>query len=264
MSNATTNSTATTSASATVVSNDTLDSYEDTRQIITLLTTKREQWESTELRKSNDALYEILTQCYELYEHMRSGTTDAVQCKKALFAVCDENGYTFLSSTPLITKIVKCVFGVERRRVSAYSIVLREAMKQKVSPANLAQWIADMGGVEQARLSKAPNAKTAKQKAKLGKQAIEQTKVLATAKSTSLSKALNTDKAGEQCVLLAVQNADGSFSINAVIESVGATNAALAAYYSQNKEAIETSSKQQQITEKVVARDESIEQALAA
>ena len=132
-------------------------------------------------------------------------------------------------------------------------------MKQKVSPANLAQWIADMGGVEQARLSKAPNAKTAKQKAKLGKQAIEQTKVLATAKSTSLSKALNTDKAGEQCVLLAVQNADGSFSINAVIESVGATNAALAAYYSQNKNEIKEDAEKEDATRSAKETENAIE-----
>lgn len=246
-----------TQASQTVVLND-------TRNALKLLTADREQWENTFLRKSNSALYQILVQCYELYEQMSGGTKAAIEGRKVLTAVCTENNYRFVDSTPLITKVVKCVFGVDRRRVSAYSIVLREAIKQKIAPAHFAKWVDEMGGVEQVRLSKSPTAKTPRQKAELGKQAIEHKPSLATAESASLSQILDADKAGEQCVLLAVQNADGSFSINAVINSQSVTNAALAAYFSQTKKEIQATVEQDYVTDKVNARDDAIELAVAA
>jgi hypothetical protein len=255
MSNATTNNTAATQASKTVVLND-------TRSTLVTLISERKNWETKLLRKSNDALYQILTQCYELYEQMRGSTQEAVEHKKALLAVCEENNYRFINSTPLVTKIVKCVFGVERRRVSAYSLVLRQAMKQKISTEGLAKWIEEMGGVEQVRLSKSPNAKTAKQKAELGKAAAENSSALATATSEALSKVLNVEKAGEQCVLLAVQNADGSFSIQAIIDNQAATNAALAAYFIQSKKEIKEDAEKEDATRSAKETENAI--ALAA
>ena len=252
MSNAAANNTATTPASTTVVSNVTYST------LVTLIA-ERKNWESTLLRNSNDALYQILAQCYELYESMSSGE-NAIQRKNALFAICEENNYSFLSSTPLITKVVKCVFGgVERRRVSVYSLVLREAMKQEISAAGLAKWIESKHGVEEIRLSASPNAKTAKVKAKLGKAAAENATPLATATSEALSKVVNVEKAGEQCVLLAVQNADGSFSINAVINNNAATNAALAAYYSQNKKEIKEDAEKEDVTRNAKETENAIE-----
>jgi hypothetical protein len=256
MSNATTNNNAKTQASKTVALND-------TRSTLVTLIAERENWETTLLRKSNDALYQILAQCYELYENMRGGE-NSIQRKKALLAVCEENNYRFVSSTPLITKIVKCVFGVERRRVSAYSIVLRTAIKQEISVAELAQWIEDMGGVEQVRLSKSPNAKTAKQKAELGRAAIEKSKAIATAQSELLGQKADADKAGEQCVLLAVQNADGSFSINAVINNQAATNAALVAYFSQRKKEAKENKEKEDATRSAKECEEAVTEALAA
>jgi hypothetical protein len=60
--------------------------------------------------------------------------------------------YTFMPTTHDMTRVVKCVFGVDRRRVSAYSIALREALRQKVAAADLVAFIEQNGGVEQIRL----------------------------------------------------------------------------------------------------------------
>jgi len=251
------------------VLNDTSDSdvlsvYVDTRNALTSLTAERKEWETTLLRKSNDALYQLLTQCYELFEQMSGSTKEAIESLKALTAVCAENNYRFVDSTPLITKVIKCIFGVDRRRVSAYSIVLREATSKKIEPANLAAWLTEQGGVEQVRLSKSPNAKTTTQKVEICKQAISQSNVLATAHSPALSQAADVDKAGEQCVLLAVQNADGSFSIQAVVNSKSATNAALTAHYTKTKKENQSTADKKTVTDNEKARDESIGQAVAA
>ena len=53
-----------------------------------------------------------------------------------------------------LIKIVKCVFGTNKRRVSAYSIVLRTALFNKVKSADIADFVRNNGGVEEIRLAK--------------------------------------------------------------------------------------------------------------
>ncbi len=250
----------------TVVKNDTsanaeIEVFDNTVNQLHALTSERKNWENTLLRKSNQALYAILAKCYETYEVMSQRDKAGILARKALKQVCVQNNYLFMESTPLVTKVVKCVFGVDRRRVSAYSIVIREAIKQEIKPENLAEWVEEMGGVEQVRLSKSPNAKTAKQKAELGQQALQKSDEIAKVKSKKLSQATNPENVGEQVVLLAVQNADGSFSINGVVESAGATTAALAAYHQQTKKAQDQKAEEQKSEEKQKGLDEAISNA---
>ena len=72
------------------------------------------------------------------------------------------------TSSHTLSKIVKCVFGADRRRVSAYSIVLRTALAKNIDAAGLPDFIRENGGVEEVRLAKSPNSMTAKQKASAG------------------------------------------------------------------------------------------------
>ena len=51
-----------------------------------------------------------------------------------------------------MTKIVKIVFGTERKRASTYSLALRAAHEQKVDPKGLRDFFIDAGGVEEVRL----------------------------------------------------------------------------------------------------------------
>jgi hypothetical protein len=46
---------------------------------------------------------------------------------------------------------------VDRRRLSTYSLVLREAIKQKVLATQLAEWIEQNGGIQEIRLSQSAN-----------------------------------------------------------------------------------------------------------
>ena len=63
----------------------------------------------------------------------------------------EQRKYVFAPSSHDMTRVVKCVFGADRRRVSAYSIALREALNQKVSAKDLVDFIEQNGGVEQIR-----------------------------------------------------------------------------------------------------------------
>lgn len=250
-----------TTKTKSVVSND---NYK-TQTLTTLknLVSEREKWETTVYRKSNEMLYGILQKCFAVNYAMLGNDKEAKERRAALAEFIEEHGYRFTESTPVITKVVKCVFGVDRRRVSAYSLVLREAIKQNVTLKDLPKWVEDNGGVEQIRLSKAPNAKTTKQKALAAKKVMAKSDVLAVVKSRELSKKAEADFAGDECVLLATQQADGSFAITGVVRSKGAVNAALVSFYSQTKNVVLNDTKKKQAANDSKMRNSAIAKAAA-
>jgi hypothetical protein len=111
-------------------------------------------WEANELAASNKRLYSILMDAYTYYMTMK---TDSSKDTRALYAddlakFIAERKYVFAPTSHDMTRVVKCVFGADRRRVSAYSLALREALRQQVAAKDLAVFIEQNGGVEQIRL----------------------------------------------------------------------------------------------------------------
>ena len=148
----------------------------------------------------------------------------------------------FKKGTHTLVKIVRCVFGDNRRRVSAYGIVLRSALAQHISVMDIPAFIRDNGGVEEIRLAKAPNAMTSKQKAAVATTAV-QVKSMGVFASEELGAKLDAGNIGKPVLLLGAWQADGSVIVRTVVDSAAAVNTALASYYSANKADI---SKQQQ------------------
>ncbi len=191
----------------------------------------RKDWENTVYRKSNDALYSILQRCYAIDYAMTGNDKDAKQRRAGLAEMCAQIGYRAKESTPTITKVVKCVFGdIARSRICTYSLVLREARKRKIAITAIPAFIEENGGVEQIRLSKSPAHKTAQQKATLALPAVT-SDVLGVVHSQALSERADAKFVDTQCVLIATQQADGNFAINAVVRSNSALTAALVSYY---------------------------------
>ena len=104
----------------------------DARDYFVKLVAEREGWEQNAYKTSNDQLYALLQKCYQFYVDMSKGTVAADGLRVGLNAYIGDKGYKFTSATHSLTKIVKCVFGVDRRRVSAYSIALRAALTGNV------------------------------------------------------------------------------------------------------------------------------------
>ena len=249
-----------------VVLNDSSKAVDYNKQTLVLLNSlinQREKWETTVYRKSNEMLYGILRECYSINYGMLGNDKVAKARRAALEQFVEEKNYRFTESTPVVTKVLKCIFGVDRRRVSAYSIVLREAAKQNVMLKDLPQWIEDNDGVEQIRLGKAPNAKTPKQKAAAAKKVMAKAEVMGVAKGRALSKNAGVNFVGTDCVLLATQQADGSFAVRAVVRTVGAVNAALVAYLSQTKGVVLNDSKKREAANDSKMRDNAINKAIA-
>lgn len=208
------------------------------------LVNEREEWESTIYRASNDVLYVLLQKCYTLYKRMEGTSVEAVTLRANLTDYISRKGIKCVPSSHTIVKIVKCVFGDDRRRASAYGIVLRAALAEKIAAADIPDYIRTKGGVEEIRLSKSPNAMTPKQKAAVAANAFKADEMGVFA-SERLGEKFDAGKTGAAVVLIGTWQADGSVVVRSVAQSDAAVNAALASYYSANKDVVQKQAAQE-------------------
>lgn len=218
------------------------------------LVIERQVWENTVYRTSNEMLYGLLQKCYAMYKRMEGMSTEAVLLRANLADYINLKGIKCIKSSHTIVKIVKCVFGDDRRRASAYGIVLRAALAEKVLIEEIPSYIRTKGGVEEIRLAKSPNAMTAKEKASVAATAVKADSMGVFA-STALGEKFDAGKTDATVVLIGTWQSDGSVIVRSVVQSDTAVNAALATYYSSNKDAVQKQAQQQE-----AANDEQIKQ----
>ena len=197
--------------------------------------TKRQQWETTAYRTSNQQLYAVLADCLAYGEALP--LADAKQRTKELEEFFKLRGYSVKGDSPLLARVVKAVFGnVDRRRISTYSLVLRTAQKEGITAGKLAGWIEERGGVQEVKLSRSATYVSPKAKAEQAKSILSALPNLAVAKE-KLVELADGEFIGSECVLLAEQQTDGSFHIKALTRSGTAVKAALTALYSVQQKA---------------------------
>ena len=245
--------------SANVVQNDkialaTANASGSVRNHFEQLAVEREAWESTVYRTNNEQLYVLLQKCFQTYQAMSGGEDEAVNLRKGLADYINTKGYKFHVGTHSLVKIVKCVFGNDRRRVSAYGIVLRTALAKNISVLDIPEFIQSQGGVEEIRLAKSPNAITAKLKAQAGAEAVQSSN-LGVFASNSLASKLDAGNIGKSLVLIGTWQADGSIIVRSVVQHDSAVNAALACHYSATKDALK-----QVVAEQKAANDDQVKQ----
>ena len=197
------------------------------------LSIKREVWESSELARSNYALYAIFADCLELYRDLTTG--DGVKAmKKGLEDYINIKGYVFKSTSPLTLKVIRCVFGAkDRRRLSTYHSVLRVAIADNWKIDEVAQRISKYGGVQEISLRR-KDGLTAKDKATIAREAL-MSQSIAKLSSDEILKQFNVENKGDSAVAVMTLENDGSYSVHCVVKSNTAVNAALTAYFSSNK-----------------------------
>jgi hypothetical protein len=198
--------------------------------VIDRLVAERENWETTEFATSNERLYGLLATCYTLNNTMVGSDSTAKSLRRGLAAYIEQKKYPFTDSTPLMTKIVRCIFGVDRRRVNVYASALRIAKEQKVGVLDLPRWLKAQGGVEEVK--RAPNAakkaKTLQERVKEGSFILAEPS-LGKVHTDALNAQFSTESLGEGVVLLATRDDDGGFSIRRLIQTDSVVKAAIAA-----------------------------------
>lgn len=221
----------------------------------------RISWEKTELATSNKRLYAILTDAYSYYLVMKQDSDKDMRKARmeALDQFIAERKYSFMPSSHDMTRVVKCVFGVDRRRVSAYSIALREALRMGIEAEDLTAFIEENGGVEQIRLGGSKPLSVTK-RAEMAKNEVLGTD-LGMLKFDPVMFAADADWADKQVVIVATYLPTGEFQANAVIKHDSAVNAALAAFYSQQQAKLRESAKSEHDAEKAAAAEAKAEAA---
>lgn len=200
------------------------------------LVAQRIDWENNELASANDGLYALLQHCYSLNNAMSGTGVSAKALKRGLANYIQAKKYTFTDATPLITKIVKCVFGADRRRVNAYASALKVAIVEKKQVMELPKFFKEHGGIEEVRRKNtATKPKSIKEKAALGK-AVLNSDVLATVSSDTLNANYSAESLEEGVLLLATREDDGTFAVRKMLQNKSVINSALAAFASVGAE----------------------------
>ena len=216
----------------------------DSNSVVDLNTivAERKAWEVGAYRTSNQQLYAILAKCLCYYLQLSACTkkTDALRVSYDAFVVA--NNIKFKDSTKLVNRVVKCAFYEtsldrdaqrDRRRISAYSIVLRRAVDDQVAPVELSAWIDANGGIEQVRLNRG-TALSATAKAQVARTSVEASEsYLAVIENTLLMQKFDAIDFDRTFVAVIVPRGDGKIEIRAVLKNASAINASLASLYSQ-------------------------------
>jgi hypothetical protein len=210
--------------------------------------TEREKWETTELVASHLRLYAILTKCYMFYTALKSESTGKSvreRMKEGLEQFILTKGMKTLANTHDMNRVVKAVFGEDRRKASAYASALRIALvsglktkngdPRPVLPADLSAWLIQQGGIEEVRTAKANCGMTSQQRVATAKAAV-QTESLMVFKPNSKNMLFDADDADRMMVLVVTYRPSGDLEVNTVVKGSAALTAALAAHYAANKE----------------------------
>lgn len=195
----------------------------------------RISWEGNELAASNKRLYSILQSAYRYYLEWKNNPIKESRKARAdeLEKFMKDRNYPTLSNSHDMNRVVKCVFGVDRRRVSAYSIALREALRQSVAADDLIEFIEENGGVEQIRLGGTKPLSIKNRAAQVKEEVLSSDLGMITFDDKVFAG--DPDWTDKQVVIVATYLPTGEFQANAVLRDESAVNAALAAHYSQQK-----------------------------
>ena len=238
-----------------VVSNTTAAAEVKPFDSLVTMEESRISWETTELAASNNRLYSILYQAYKFYLVMKQDSVTDV--RKAQLDAMEQfivsRGYTFTPSTHDMTRVVKCVFGLERRRVSAYSIALREALRQEVDAEDLIAFLEDNGGVEQIRMGGTKPLSATKRAERVKQEVLSNE--LGKIKFDATSIKADADWTDKQVVIVATYLPTGEFVANAVIRHDSAVNSALSAFYSLKQAQARADAKADRDAEKEQAKE---------
>lgn len=224
------------------------------------LVKESKHWFDNAYRASNDQLYDLLAKCYGYYFEMGKSDDLAKSLRKDLQSHIEAKGYRFTSNTHTLNKIVKCVFGFDRRRVSAYGTVLKIALQSKVPVDRLGDFIRQQGGIEEVRLTQSPNSLSTKNKAEIVAATVESS-TLGILDHQEIRQHLDIGRVGKQTLLVGTWQSDGTILIRTVIDNDSLVSTVLASQYNKTRRSVEESTAQVAAKTNQSTREQAINQA---
>lgn len=205
-------------------------------QRIAQLSKEAKDFETGAYAQANQVLYGLMQKAYALYKELTNTTDESLRYKKqGLTDYLNTNGLGKYAEKPLPQRVIAAVFGDrDRRRVSTYNVALRALIAEGVAVDDVMVTIQDKGGVQEMSVARKTGTLGVKDKAALVKAAVKST-TLGNVDTPETKQFANNEKVGEQFTAVLTQEADGSFSINTILDNNAVLNAALAAHYAIEK-----------------------------
>jgi hypothetical protein len=141
----------------------------DTVQQLDALFKTRENWETTDFKKSNEGLYSLLAECLGVFDATFTKASDDERraLRSELTAKLSAAGVKVQNNSSSLTLLVRYVFNSDRKRAHGYATVLMAAITDGVSPANLPAYIVAAGGVEEIKRRQVKSAEAIAKQQKL-------------------------------------------------------------------------------------------------
>lgn len=194
---------------------------------------RQSDWNTGSRHISKQELYGILAGCLDMAHAVK---------RNSLYAQLDTElnarGFTLNAKTSTITKIVRSVFGEDKREVNAYAGVLRIASKQCIEPENFVAWVNGYGGIRKTRAAFAKPKKTTMSSAEfiqLAKSNLLAASTLAVVNKTNVAN-VNLDKTSGFIVTIARINGNGDCEVVATTSDSAAVRDALVSWGKHVKE----------------------------
>ena len=219
---------------------------------ITELRNTASGWYGNQYKSSNEALYSIFSKLYVLYDNLTTTTDEATTQKREwIEAECKEKGVVLTKKPTILQLLVNYAFYVDdvdcTKRLSSYVRVLKAAVcTDSVAADNIANWIADNGGIESIRQQTTKSAVTKEMRIEEGISLVNRFKTLSTF-SNSKTKQYASTKTDEVVLLVGVLQADGSVAVkhtifkeedDSTIKGTTVINTALCNVYSKHNETV--------------------------
>lgn len=205
-------------------------------QVVSSLIKQRKDWEKNAYKKSNEQLYDILTECLVVYEDYLAAENKK-QWKEDFVKIASKYGVK-TARLNLTRPIVRVVFGDSdmcRKRISTYGKVLRAAAENNVRSANLAKWINENGGVHEISRPKRKPALTAKDKSDFVTKNLPTFGVI---KQRQIRNMFGADEKGDLTLLIAEIANDGTVEIRQCVKSETVLTSALKSLYPQIRDEV--------------------------
>lgn len=202
-------------------------------EILDELKARVKDWEGKELIASNNRLYEILQQCYQIAEAMAGSDKEHEDLKKLFLTYCEASGYVFKDSTSLVQRVVRVVFcsadeaDWNRSRISTYGRALSVLLDQKVSPDDFIEVVKKAGGIEE--IKKQASAEESKDYVAIGKKVIKIKSNIATVTSQAITLELDAKNKNSDTVIFVAsrEGHSSTWNIRGVIQNESVLKSAL-------------------------------------
>lgn len=209
-------------------------------------------WYSNEYKTSSERLYSIFSKLYVHYDNLTSTVDDATTQKREwIEAECKAKGVVLTKKPTILQLLVNFAFYVDdvdcSKRLSSYVRVLKAAVcTDGVAADNIANWIADNGGIESIRQQTTKSAVTKEQRIEEGNALLNRFETIANVTNEKTTQYAST-KTEEVVLLVGVLQADGSVAVkhtifkeedDSTIKGTTVINTALCNVYSKHNETV--------------------------